>query len=58
MPTFIEGEGWYRDHISKNFEEKIFNFEPANKYYDLLWVKRIVYKISVKVRGIKIDKGF
>ncbi len=55
MPTFIEGEGWYRDHISKNFDEKIFNFEPANKYYDLLWVKRIVYKIIIKVKNIKLE---
>lgn len=34
----------YREHLSKNFEDKIFFFEPVNKFYDLLWVKRLAYK--------------
>ena len=34
----------YRDHLSKNYEEKIFFFEPLNKFYDLLWVKRLAFK--------------
>ncbi len=34
----------YRDHLTKNYEDKIFFFEPVNKFYDLLWVKRLAYK--------------
>jgi len=34
----------YREHLEKNFEDKIFFFEPVNKFYDLLWVKRLAYK--------------
>lgn len=34
----------YRDHLAKNFEDKIFFFEPINKFYDLLWVKRIAFR--------------
>ena len=33
----------YRDHLEKNYEDKIFFFEPINKFYDLLWVKRIAF---------------
>ena len=34
----------YREHLAKNFEDKIFFFEPVNKFYDLLWVKRLAYR--------------
>jgi hypothetical protein len=33
----------YREHLSKNYEDKIFFFEPVNKFYDLLWVKKLAY---------------
>lgn len=33
----------YREHLEKNFEDKIFFFEPLNKFYDLLWVKRLAF---------------
>lgn len=42
MPNFIVGN-FYREHHLKNYEEKIFFFEPINKYYDLLWMKRIAF---------------
>jgi len=34
----------YREQNEKNYEEKIFLFEPINKYFDLLWLKRIAFK--------------
>ncbi len=34
----------YRDHLAKNYEDKIFFFEPVNKFYDLLWVKKLSFK--------------
>jgi hypothetical protein len=34
----------YRDHLAKNYEDKIFFFEPINKFYDLLWVKRLAFQ--------------
>ena len=33
----------YREHVEKNFDDKIFFFEPINKYYDLLHLKKMVY---------------
>jgi hypothetical protein len=33
----------YREQNEKNYEEKIFLFEPINKYFDLLWLKRIAF---------------
>lgn len=27
---------FYREHLEKNFDDKIFFHEPVNKYYDLL----------------------
>ena len=33
----------YREHLAKNYEDKIFFFEPVNKFYDLLWVKRLAF---------------
>jgi hypothetical protein len=29
----------YREHQLKNFDDKIFFFEPPNKYCDLLWLQ-------------------
>jgi len=34
----------YRDHHPKNFQDKIFFFEPTNKFYDVLWIKRVALK--------------
>lgn len=39
----------YREHLTKNFEDKIFFFEPVNKFYDLLWVKRLAYNQLLKL---------
>ena len=33
----------YREHHEKNFNDKIFFYEPVNKYYDLLWLKRSAF---------------
>ena len=35
----------YREHTEKNFDDKIFFFEPINKYYDLLWLKRMAFHL-------------
>lgn len=31
----------YREHYEKNFEDKIFFYEPINKYFDLLEHRRL-----------------
>jgi hypothetical protein len=31
----------YREHIEKNFDDKIFFHEPVNKFYDLLLIKKL-----------------
>ena len=33
----------YREHNDKNYEDKIFFFEPINKFYDLPWVKGLAF---------------
>jgi hypothetical protein len=33
----------YREQQEKNFDDKIFFFEPPNKYCDLLWIKKVVF---------------
>lgn len=33
----------YREHVAKNFDDKIFFFEPINKFYDLLWIKKLAF---------------
>jgi len=38
----------YREHLAKNFDDKIFFFEPINKFYDLLWVKKIAFRQLLK----------
>jgi hypothetical protein len=47
----------YRDHLAKNYEDKIFFFEPVNKFYDLLWIKKLAFKqlltIIAKVPELK-----
>jgi len=48
--NWIEGNP-YRDHIEKNFEDKIFFFEPINKFFDLLWVKRLAFREALKLGG-------
>ena len=47
MNSFILGNP-YREHNAKNFDDKIFFYEPINKYYDLLWVKRQAYQILIQ----------
>lgn len=39
----------YREHYSKNFEDKIFFFEPINNYYDLLEHRRLCLNHIVKL---------
>jgi hypothetical protein len=34
----------YREHTDKNYSEKIFYFEPVNKFYDLLLVKKLAWQ--------------
>lgn len=35
----------YREHQLKNFDDKIFFYEPPNKYCDLLWLQRTAFKL-------------
>ncbi len=47
----------YREQNEKNYEEKIFLFEPINKYFDLLWLKRIAFKQLNKDENKKLIDG-
>jgi len=31
----------YREHYEKNFDDKIFFYEPINKYFDLFWHRQL-----------------
>ena len=35
----------YREHQLKNFDDKIFFYEPPNKYCDLLWLQHLVFEL-------------
>lgn len=48
IPQWILGNP-YRDHVEKNYEDKIFFFEPINKFYDLLWVKRLAFNQALRL---------
>ena len=41
--------------MSKNYEDKIFFFEPPNKYCDLLWIKKEVFSLVCQHKYL-IDK--
>ncbi len=47
----------YREQNEKNYEEKIFLFEPINKYFDLLWLKRIAFKQLSKEENKQLIDG-
>jgi len=47
----------YREHCSKNFDDKIFFYEPINKYYDLLWLKRYAFQEIMKFIGEGFDQS-
>ena len=35
---------FYREHLELNFDEKIFFHEPVNKYFDLMWVRKLAWE--------------
>jgi hypothetical protein len=43
LSEFIQ-ENPYREHTQKNYTEKIFFFEPLNKFFDLLWIKKQAWR--------------
>ena len=36
-------QDYYREYLEHNFDEKIFFHEPVNKYFDLLWVRKLCF---------------
>jgi hypothetical protein len=38
----------YREQQEKNFDDKIFFFEPCNKYCDLVWIRKAVFGLLVQ----------
>jgi hypothetical protein len=49
--NFLQGNP-YREHKEMNFDEKIFEYEPINKFYDLPLVKRLAFDSLQKVRHL------
>ena len=44
--TFLEelfSKNFYREYVDLNFDDKIFFHEPINKYYDLMWVRKLAW---------------
>jgi hypothetical protein len=48
---FLQGNP-YREHKETNFDAKIFEYEPINKFYDLPLVKRLAFESLQKVRHL------
>ena len=36
-------QDYYREYLEHNFDEKIFFHEPVNKYFDLLWIRKLCF---------------
>lgn len=36
-------QDFYREHLELNFDDKIFFHEPVNKFFDLLWVRKLCF---------------
>ena len=36
-------KSFYREYVELNFDDKIFFHEPINKYYDLLWIRKLAW---------------
>ena len=34
---------YYREYLELNFDDKIFFHEPVNKYFDLLWIRKLAW---------------
>jgi len=34
---------FYRENLELNFDDKIFFHEPINKYFDLLWIRKLAW---------------
>ena len=43
---------FYREHLELNFSEKIFFHEPVNKYFDLLWVRKLAWENMQRFKTI------
>ena len=41
---------FYREHHAQNFDDKIFEHEPLNKFFDLLRVKLLVWQAMRRMR--------
>ena len=44
---------YYREYLELNFDEKIFFHEPVNKYFDLLWVRKLAWNSLQRFKAIR-----
>ena len=44
---------YYREYLELNFDEKIFFHEPVNKYFDLLWVRKLAWTSLQRFKAIR-----
>jgi len=49
LKCHVQGN-YYREHVDKNFEDKIFFFEPINKFFDLLWIKKLAFMQLLRLK--------
>jgi len=54
VPKFI-ASNLYREQTEKNFDDKIFFFEPPNKFCDQLQIKKTVFSLLYELRA-SIDR--
>lgn len=43
----------YREYVELNTDDKIFFHEPINKYFDLLWVRKLVWTSLQRIKPMQ-----
>ena len=44
---------YYREYLELNFDDKIFFHEPVNKYFDLLWIRKLAWGSLQRFKAIR-----
>ena len=52
LEEFLTGN-YYREHLELNFDDKIFFHEPVNKYYDLLWIRKLACSAFQRFKAVQ-----
>ena len=55
ISELIASDSIYEEHLAKNFGDKIFFYEPVNRYVDIAYLKKRIASKLVKESKAKED---